>query len=415
MRSNRGHVAVLLIGSSLASGGWGAVLPFIYSDISTTRHLGGMVAAATFIAFAVGSLLAAPSAGAAADRGNPVRVAALARLVMALAVLALGLSTSTLGVWYSAAALGAGVAFTQPSISVLLLASTPQRRHRDVFAWQFITQNLTLAVGGFVGGLIIDLNSPAGTHRVYYLAALAAVASAVTVYSAGRGISTTRVPSKKAVEAPVRYREMLANRSLRLLLGVTMLITLACYAQYESGLPAFAINALHVSTKVIGTAVAVNAILVAILTGPVVALTKRYAPTTLLAACASIWIGCWLIIAVPLVLHGMASVALITGLATISVGETMLAPVLNPLAASIAPDGAVGRTLSAVSGATTLACAIGPALSGVLIAAGVPAGFIVLQLACCIGAIVLARRLGAHMRMVKQVADAETEAYGLAG
>ncbi|SDI82802.1 Sugar phosphate permease [Frankineae bacterium MT45] len=412
MRSARGKVAVLLIGSSLASGGWGAVLPFIYSDISTTRHLGGMVAAATFIAFAIGSLLAAPSAGAAADRGNPVRVATTARLVMALSVLALGLSTSAIGVWYSAAALGAGVAFTQPSVSVLLLAGTPQRRHRDVFAWQSITQNLTLAVGGFFGGLIIDLHTPAGAHRVYYLAAVAAVASALTVYAAGRRIHTTRVPSKSAVEAPAGYRTMLGNRNLRLLLGVTMLITLACYAQYESGLPAFAINAMHVSPKIIGIAVAVNAIMVAVLTGPVVSMTRRHAPTNLLAACASIWIGCWLIIAVPLFLHGMASVALITGLATISVGETMLAPVLNPLAASLAPDGAVGRTLAMVSGSTTLACAIGPALSGVLIASGVPSGFIVLQLSCCVGAILLARRLGALMRRQRQ--HAEVEAFDLA-
>ena len=72
----------------------------------------------------------------------------------------------------------------------------------------------------------------------------------------------------------------------------------------------------------------------------------------------------------------------------------MLAPVLTPLAATLAPPGATGRTLAALSGAQTLATAVGPGLSGLLLGLGLPVGFVALQLLCCLLAIAGARRLG---------------------
>jgi MFS family permease len=115
-----------------------------------------------------------------------------------------------------------------------------------------------------------------------------------------------------------------------------------------------------------------------------------------------LWIGCWTLLGLPL-LHlgalgassgaGSAAVLVVVGYTAFSMGETVLSPVLTPLAAALAPEGAAGQTLAAVSGATTLATAIGPALSGVLLALHVPAGFIALQLACCVLAILATPRL----------------------
>src|SRR6202000_1492650 len=103
-----------------------------------------------------------------------------------------------------------------------------------------------------------------------------------------------------------------------------------------------------------------------------------------------------LIFALPLLVAGagVASASVLIGYVSISFGESMLAPVLNPFAASLAPAGALGRTLGAITGATTLGNAVGPGLSGVLLALHLPAGFIALQLLCCVGAVVLAMTLG---------------------
>ena len=396
MRASSGRLAVLIAGSSLASAGWGAVLPFLYSDIAGARHLGATVAAMTFTAFAVGSLLFAPIAGRLADRRNPVSLAALSRLLIAAAVGALALAQSPLTVWLAAAALGAAVALSQPAIQVILLAWTPEARHRQVFAWQFIAMNLGLAIGGFVGGFVIDLSTPTSSRPIYLIAAGGAILSAAAVYLAGRGTQITQVQVSTA-GLDGGFRAITGTRAIRWLLAVVVLLDLACYAQYESGLPAYVLDSLSVSPKLLGTAVAINAILVAVLTGPVVALTRNQRPTVLLAACAGVWIGCWLLLALPLFAAGLASMAVLGGYAAFSVGETMLAPILSPLAAELAPDGAVGRTLGAVTGATTAASAVGPAISGVLMALHLPAGFIVLQLVCCVAAVGATARLGRVM------------------
>jgi MFS family permease len=393
VRSTGGRLAALIVGSSLAAAGYGAVLPYLYADVAAARGLGGFAAAGMFTVFALGSLVATPIAGRLADRRDPVLVATLARLGVVLAIALLAFASTTPLVWLAAGLYGAAVAATQPSIQVILLAWTPEHRRRDVFAWQFISSNLALALGGLAGGLVVDLSSAAGVRPIYYIAAGASLASAAAVWLTARG-ACAKGTTVDAGHEQVSYRALLRRPAIRSLLAVTVLLTLACYAQYESGLPAYALTSLHVSPRVLGLAVAVNAILVAALTAPVVALTRRREPTTLLAACAGLWIGCWALLALPLLHLGAASVLVVAGYAAISLGETMLSPVLSPLAAALAPAGAAGRTLAAVSGAMTLATAVGPALSGLLLALDLPAGFIALQLACCAGAIAVAKRLG---------------------
>lgn len=386
------RLVLLLVGSSLGGVGWGAVLPFLYADIATARGMGASAASITFTAFALGALLAAPLAGRLADQARPVVVATVSRLAMILTVVGLMYANNPTEVWIAALGYGAALAVVQPSVSVLVLELTPPARRRDAFAWQFIGQNLGLALGGLVGGYLVDLTTATGSRPTYLFAAAASLLSAVLVGAVG-GSRRSAVEVPEPVE-DVDYRTVLRAPGVRWLLAVTGLLTLACYAQFDSGLPSYALTVLHVAPTTLGTAVAVNAVLVAALTAPVVRATRSTSPALLLATCAGLWIGVWLVLAAPMLHQASASALVIAGYALFSVGETMLAPVLTPLAASLAPAGATGRTLAAMNGAQTAATAIGPGLSGVLLGLGLPVGFIALQLLCCVLAIVGARHLG---------------------
>jgi MFS family permease len=392
VRGSTGRLVTLLIGASLGAVGWGAVLPYLYADVASARGLGATTAAVTFTAFALGALVASPVAGRLADRANPVLVATLARLLLVVTILAIMLAHNATAVWSAAFGYGVALALNQPSVQVMVLALTPAHRRRDAFAWQFIGQNLALAIGGFIGGFLVDLTTPDGARPVYLIAAVASLFSALVVALAGRGVPFVPADAESAAEQ-IGYRAVFRAPGVKWLLGVTVLLTLACYAQFDSGLPAYALSVLGVDPTVLGTAVAVNAVLVAVLTAPVVALTRRFHPGTLLAACATIWIAVWLVLGLPLLDHAWAPALLLVGYASFAFGETVLAPVLTPLAASLAPAGASGRTLAAVNGAQTLATAVGPGLSGVLLALGVPVGFVVLQLGCCVVSVVGARAL----------------------
>jgi MFS family permease len=396
VRRNTRQLAVLIIGSSLGAIGWGAVLPFLYADISTARHLGPSVAAVAFTAFALGALLAAPIAGQLADRARPVVVATAARLAMVLTIAGLMYARDPLEIWVFALADGAALAVLQPAISVMVLSITSPEQRRDVFAWQFIGQNLALAIGGFVGGFLVDLSTPTGARPAYAFAALASLASAAMVVVVGRRVEREQVSVSEPAE-DVDYRTVFRAPGVKWMLAVTGLLTLAFYAQYDSGLPAYALSVLNVQPTVLGTAVAINAILVALMTAPVVKATRSVSPAVLLATCAAMWIAVWAVLAMPLLHIGSASAIIIAGYALFSVGETMLAPVLSPLAASLAPAGATGRTLAAMNGAQTLATAVGPGLSGLMLGMGLPEGFIVMQVLCCVVSIVGTRRLARVM------------------
>ena len=393
MRRSTRQLAVLIIGSSLGAIGWGAVLPFLYADIANARHLGASVAAIAFTAFALGALVASPVAGQLADRARPVVVATASRLAMVFTIIGLMYARGPLEIWAFALADGAALAVLQPAISVMVLGITPAHKRREVFAWQFIGQNLALAVGGFVGGFLVDLSSPTGARPAYAFAALASVASAVMVAVVGRRVEREQVTVTEPADE-VGYRTVFRAPGVKWMLAVTGLLTLAFYAQYDSGLPAYALSVLNVQPTVLGTAVAVNAILVALMTAPVVKATRTVSPAILLATCAGMWIGVWLVLALPLLHLSSSAAIVVAGYALFSVGETMLAPVLSPLAASLAPAGATGRTLAAMNGAQTLATAVGPGLSGLMLGLGLPAGFIAMQVLCCVVAIVGTRKLG---------------------
>jgi MFS family permease len=396
VRSGIGRTLVLLSGGALATAGWGAVFPFLYSDIAEVRGLGAAVAAGTFTAFAIGSIVAAPLAGWLADRADPTLVAVLARLGLALFTGLLVLVSDPISIWLTAAGFGASMALAQPAIQVIMLARTPFNRRRDVFAWQFIAMNLAAAAGAAIGGALVDLSSQAAMRPVYLVAVIAALISAIAVGIAGRGAHACVMASQGDGEA-ISYRELVARPEVRWLLGVALLITLACYAQYDSGLPAFVLSSTSVSPAVLGSSVAVNAVLVAVLTGPVIAFTRKREGTSLLATCALLWVGCWVIFGLPLIVSGLDGLFVLLGFAAISFGETMMAPILSPLAAALAPAGATGRTMAAVTGASTVATAIGPILASALLGMHLPAGFIAMQILFCLAAAAASIRVGRMM------------------
>ena len=408
MRIVNSATVLLILAAAVSAAALSIITPFLYADITVTRQLPTSAAAGAFAFFAIGTALAAPLVGSLADRFSPATVAVSGRLLAALSFLALGHATSTPGVLLAAALLGATTSLARVPIQVLLVRSAPPDRTRDVFGLAFVAMNGGSAVGAITGGALTQLSDPARMHKLYWIAAAVSALGSVLVLAAPRSLAVGADGPRQP--QGIGYGTLLADRRIRLLLAISFVITLACWAQYTSGLPAYALTALHVSPRNLGVSIAVSELLVASLTSLVVTRTRHIAGPLLLAVAGMVWAGCWAVFALPLFTAVDPGAAVFGGLAVLALGDTLMAPVLSPLAATLAGEAATGRAMAAVSALSTSATAIGPIVASVLLGLELPKAFVLAQIGICLLAVLMALRLRGSLRSAAEAVLAERSA-----
>jgi len=394
---------LLILASAIAMLGWGTVLPYQYAYAANTRGWGSLAAAAASSLFSVGALLAAPVGGRLADRVSPVAVAVGAKLVAAVGAAGLIVAGSPATFLLGMFVFGVGITAANPAQTVLVLRWVGGgESRRRVFAWQFTGQALGMAVGAFVAGYVVDLDRANGMWPAFATAAAGFVASALLILTAGRGApasATDELGAEAASEASGKVatatalRLIWASPALRWTALVTVTLALGFYAQFESGLPAYALTVLSVEETVIGLAAAVNCVVIIALQMVVVRLTANRGAPTLLMGVAGIWTVSWVLLAFASHTPGLAAALFVTTFGVFAVGETMYAPVLNPLTASLAPQGMVGTTLGIFTALQTGFSAVGPLVAGVVLGAGLGGIFVGLHVAVSVLALFAAWRL----------------------
>jgi MFS family permease len=404
---------LLILASAVAMLGWGTVLPYQYAYAATTRGWGSLVAAAASSLFSVGALLAAPVGGRLADRLDPVAVAVAAKLVAAAGAASLVWAGSPTSFLLGMFVFGLGITAAGPAQSVLVLRWVGGSDRRRVFAWQFTGQALGMAVGAFVAGYVVDLDRADGMWPAFATAGAGFVISAVLLVAAGLqrwgapvGADDVTGPAHQGVRSGSpreAIRAIWAIPALRWTALITVTLALGFYAQFESGLPAYALTVLHVEETTIGLAAAVNCVVIIALQMVVVKVTAKRSGATLLMGVGLIWTVSWLVLAASALAPELAAVLFVTTFGIFAVGETMYAPVLNPLTASLAPSGLVGTTLGLFTALQTGFSAVGPLVAGVILGAGLGSLFIGVHVAISLLAVFGAWRLRGAMRQPREV------------
>ncbi len=398
--------------------GWGAILPYQYAYVVTARHWGPTTGVLTGTLFCLGAVIAAPLAGRLADRYSAARLAVVFELIAAVAALAMGAAGSALLFLAAILVFGGAVTAASPATQVMVLECVAPAERRAVFAYQFTAMALGMAVGSFAAGWIIDLTTPSGMWPAFVAAAAGFTVSAgfikAAAGTASSGCPETAVPTTSRLDSELAgmtaYRALAANRPVRLLAIVSMLLAAGFYAQFETGLPAFALESLRVSPTTVGTAAAVNCLVIVALQWLVVKVTGKNPGAALLGVVGVTWVVSWLLLEVALFTGAAsANVIFVASFAIFAVGETMYAPVLSPLAAAVAPAGLVGTTLGALAALRTGISAAGPLVAGVLITAGLPHVFVLLHVAINVVAIVVAWRLYGAQRASVEVDNVRSD------
>jgi len=421
---------LLILASAVAMLGWGAVLPYQYAYAATTRGWGSLVAAGAASLFSVGALVAAPVAGRLADRLSPVVVAVAAKVLAAAGAASLVWAGSPAAFLAGMFVFGVGITAAAPAQSVLVLRWVGGSDRRRVFAWQFTGQAIGMALGAFAAGYVVDLGRPTGMWPAFTAAAAGFVLSALLLMTAGlrrwgvsgsgleSGAADARDPSEDArarsglpaATPREAIRAIWAIPALRWTALITVTLALGFYAQFESGLPAYALEVLKVKETTIGLAAAVNCAVIIVLQMLVVRLTARRGGPALLMVVGVIWTAAWLVLAVASFQPGLASVLFVSSFGVFAVGETMYAPILNPLTASLAPSGLVGTTLGLFTALQTGFSAVGPLVAGVILGAGFGSAFVALHIAISLVAVLGAWRLRAAIRAARRSAARPVDA-----
>ncbi|HEY7042598.1 MAG TPA: MFS transporter [Nocardioidaceae bacterium] len=424
-----GRTRLITAAAFTGSLGWGAILPFQYAYVVDARHWGAAAGMLTGTLFCVGAVVAAPLAGRLADRYSAGRLAVVVSLIAAMATLAMGLAGSVTTFLAGMLVLGAAVTAAAPATQVLVLESVPAADRRSVFAYQFTSQALGMAVGAFAAGLVVEVDTPTGMWPAFAAATLGFVVTAAFLAAATRTAADLTAATRWGQEVSTgstagsgstaeldgdgwrTYRFLARNRQVRLLGLLSIALAAGFYAQFETGLPAFALQSLSVEPTVVGTAAAVNCVVIVGLQWLVVRLTGSQSGAALLAVVGGIWVASWLLLEVALfVSPQVAGVMFVVTFAIFAVGETMYAPILSPLTAAVAPAGLVGTTLGALAALRTGISAVGPLVAGVLFAFDLPHVFVLGHVAINAAAIALAVRL--HQAQTAPTSDVDTVAQG---
>lgn len=407
-----GRARLITAASFAGSVGWGTILPYQYAYVVDARHWGAIVGVLTGTLFCLGAVAAAPFAGRLADRYPAGSLALSFSLVAAAACVAMGFASTSWQFLGAILIFGGAITASMPATQVLVLECVDPVDRRKAFAYQFTGAALGMAVGSFAAGWIIDLHSTSGMWPAFGAAAVGfAAAAGLLGLAAGttsypRAGTTGDDPLGSGLGGLAAYRRLLGSRQVRLLAVVSMLLAAGFYAQFETGLPAFALQSLRVAPSTVGSAAAVNCVVIVTLQWLVVKVTGRHGGAALLAVVGAIWAATWLLLELALFARpGTASLMFVVSFGVFAVGETMYAPMLSPLAAATAPPGMVGTTLGALAALRTGISAAGPLIAGLLLALHLPHVFVLGHVAINALAVVVAWRLSRAQHSVPDGVD----------
>lgn len=378
---------------AVASFGTGLTLPFTLILLHEVRGIDLSTVGLLLTVPGIVGLAAVPVSGAFVDRLGPRVVLRVVLALQATGSVLLAFATTPATVLPALVVLGLGIGPSFPTANALLSSlvqgSGSQAR---AFAVQFTALNAALGLGGLAASAIVDVSRPL-TFEVLYLGnALACALQAVALPPAGR-----LVPREHGGPQP-SYREVLADPVFRRVCGLALLLALTGYAALDAGLPAYARVVGHVAPSQVALVFAVNTVVIVAGQLLVLRLLRNARRSTSLAVAALLWGASWALLGLVPGLSSSGRLAVVLAFGGLfGLGETFMAPALQPMVNALATDRLRGRYTAMSTGTFQIAFVVSPAIAAVTIANGLGsawlAGIVVLCLVCAVTARGLRHRL----------------------
>ncbi|MGA2433360.1 MAG: MFS transporter [Acidimicrobiales bacterium] len=386
-----GKTRLFLAGNFLSMLGTGLVLPFMIIYLHQARGIALAVVGALLAAGAAVGVVVAIVCGALMDRVGARPVLGTILLGQVVAEVGLAWAHNTLTALPVVLIYGATWAPMFGAISTMLngLTREPALQQR-AFAVNFATQNMALGLGAVVAAVVIRAHHPGSFQVLFLLNGLTCLLFAILL-PALPNLRRTKVVN----ETRVGYRYVLSHRGLRLMILASLLLAFTGPATFDSGLPAIASVADHISDHAIAVAFTIDTGVIVAIQMFVLRIVRRHRRSSALAAVGSIWAVSWALLGFADVVDGSGwrTTILFAFVSLFAVGETIVAPTRNPLINALADDRIRGRANSISGFATSLMLIVCPAMVTSLLAAHLEAVLIGLLCLGSLGIVVIADRL----------------------
>lgn len=387
----------MLVGTLLSAIGRGLTLPFLFIYLTDVRGLTDARAGLVIGWFGAVTLALSPVGGTLIDRFGARRVVLPALFIEAVGTASLALVDSTASAFAVATIMAIGGSAIWSGQATILASLTDGGERQRVFGLQFALLNLGIGVGGLTSGALVDVTRPGTFQLIYLLDALSYLAPAVILLSmpgVGRRLGAAATPG--ATVSSGGYLTVLRDRPFRRLVIFGLVLTTCGYAQIEVGFTAFAVRVAEVTPRVVAWALAGNTVMIVLSQLLVIRRLEGRSRSGALAAVGAVFALAWLVLGGGSLVGDGAVVAAFCVVACATIfgfGETMLSPVMPALTNALATDELRGRYNASSSIIFGISGVIGPVTAGPLIGAGGGTYWVLLVIAGCLTASLLALSL----------------------
>jgi MFS family permease len=375
----------VLIGLHAVAGlGIGLVLAFLVVYLHFVRGISLGWAGIALAALPLGAMVMGPVAGGLTDRFGPRNVIAACGVIAAASAACLAFVTDEWQAVLVAFAIGVGMTAFESPFYTLLATSVSREQRSAVFAADYAVVAFGWGAGGFVGGMVVHISSVASFQVAFFVATGAFLVFAAAVVASGLSTAGDRViedepaedtgPNDEPAEdtGPGGYRSVLADRRMRRIMVLSVLLIAFAYVQFDVTFPAVAIGDAHVGTRVIGICFMANMLTVA---GGQLFMLRYLQGRRRTRAMVSMFIfaaaGWSLILIAAHIGNWLPTVAiLVLSFIVVGFGEMTWSPSVPGMVNDLAPANLRGRYNAGNSFAEQAGRLIGPVIAGFMLERG---------------------------------------------
>lgn len=364
LRSNMGeyprHFWMLIGALFIDRVGGALIFPFLSLYITNKFNVGMTEVGGIFAIHSISSFFGNIVGGALADKFGRRSMLIIGLIFSALISLGMGFIEDW-DLFYLLAFLTGFVSnFSEPAVQAMLADILPVNQRPDGFGLLRVAMNLAVTIGPAIGGILAGISY----MLLFIIDCVVSVITAFVVYFALPETKPLLEEGEKE-ESVIRsiggYGKVLKDKIFLAFLFLTT-FTAIVYFQMNTTLPVYLRDFHGVSSQGFGFILSLNALCVVLFQFWITRKVKKYHPLRIMM------VGN-LLYAVGFTLYGFTNTywQYLAAMVIITIGEMVIAPIVQTLVANISPEDMRGRYMAAYQLGWGIAVAVGPFAAGIVI------------------------------------------------